>query len=340
LPPYVPGEQPAPGRRVVKLNTNENPYPPSPRVVTAVAAQCDERIRLYPDPQSAALRAKASAVYGVPPDHVLAGNGSDELLALLFRATVDPGDRVAFPVPTYSLYEVLAAVQGATLVRPPWNADWTVPAALATADARLTFLCNPNSPSGTLVPVPAIEELARAVAGILVVDEAYIDFAPPDAAALSLVGQMPNVVVLRTFSKAFSLCGLRVGLAFAHPDVIAGLDVVRDSYNLDRLAQAGAVAALDDLAHMHANADRVRATRYRLGRALAELGYDVVASHANFLLARTPGRDQAPIAAALADAGILVRHFATPQLHDALRITVGADDEVDALLTALRRLVG
>jgi histidinol-phosphate aminotransferase len=336
----VPGEQPAGGRRVVKLNTNENPYPPSPRVLAAVAAECDEGIRLYPDPQSSALRAKASAVYGIPPDHVLAGNGSDELLALLFRATVDPGDRVAFPVPTYSLYEVLAGVQAASLVRMPWNADWTVPAALATADARLTFLCNPNSPSGTLVPLPAIEQLARAVAGILVVDEAYVDFAPADGTALPLVGRVPNVVVLRTFSKAFSLCGLRVGLAFGHPEVIAGLDVVRDSYNLDRLAQAGAVAALDDLPHMRANADRVRATRARLARALEALGYDVVPSHANFVLARTPGRDQGRVAAALAEDAILVRHFATPALHDALRITVGSDAEVDALLAALRRVVG
>ena len=324
---------------MVKLNTNENPYPPSPRVIAAVAAQCDARLRLYPDPQSRALRAKASEVYGVPPDHVLAGNGSDELLALLFRATVDAGDRVAFPVPTYSLYEVLAGVQGATVVRMPWNPDWTVPAALAATDARLTFLCNPNSPSGTLVPVPAIAELAAAARGILVVDEAYVDFAPDDAPALSLVGQVPNVVVLRTFSKAFSMCGLRVGLAFGHPEVIAGLDVVRDSYNLDRLAQAGAVAALDDLGHMQANAARVRATRARLTRALEDLGYAVVPSHANFVLARTPGRDQSRVAAALAEVGILVRYFATPELCDALRISIGSDDEIDALLAALRPLV-
>jgi len=247
----VPGEQPGPGRRVVKLNTNENPYPPSARVLEALAGAVNDRLRLYPDPEAHGLRTRAAAVYGVPADHVLAGNGSDECLALLVRALVDPGDRVAYPVPTYSLYDTLVAVQGGTAVRLPWPSDFALPAGLVDARARLTFLCNPNSPSGTLVPTAQVEDLARRIEGVLVVDEAYVDFARESA--MSLVGRYPNVVVLRTFSKSFSLAGLRVGLAFGHPDLLAGLRTVKDSYNLDRLALVAAEAALDDLDHMRAN---------------------------------------------------------------------------------------
>lgn len=331
--PYVPGEQPGPGRRVIKLNTNENPYPPSPRVLEALAAAVNAGLRLYPDPEASALRARASAVYGVPPEYVLAGNGSDECLALLVRALVDAGDRVAFPVPTYSLYETLVAVQGGTAVRVPWPSDFALPPELAAARARLTFLCNPNSPSGTLVPTAVIEDLAGRIEGVLVVDEAYVDFARESA--MTLVMHHPNVVVLRTFSKSFSLAGLRIGLAFGHPDLLAGLRTVKDSYNLDRLALAAAEAALDDLGHMRANVARVRATRTRLASALADLGFSVLPSEANFVLARRRGVDLGPLARALAGRDILVRHFPTPECRDALRITVGADDEIDALLVAL-----
>ncbi|MCW5893549.1 MAG: histidinol-phosphate transaminase [bacterium] len=331
--PYVPGEQPAPGRRVVKLNTNENPYPPSPRVLAAIAAAADADVRLYPDPTAQALRAAASRVYGVPADHILAGNGSDELLALLLRATVDAGDRVAFPVPTYSLYETLVAVQGGVVVPVPWPADWRIPGALAATGARVTFLCNPNAPSGTLVGPEAIAELAAMLPGILVVDEAYGDFA--DTNALGLVGRHANVLVLRTFSKSFSLAGMRVGLAFGHPELLAGLHTVKDSYNLNRVSQAAATAALEDVAHMQANVARIRATRARLTEALVARGFAVPPSSANFVLARRPGVDQGPVLRRLAEQGILVRHFAVPGLADALRITVGTDEETDAFLAAL-----
>jgi histidinol-phosphate aminotransferase len=334
VPPYVPGEQPEPGRRVVKLNTNENPYPPSPRVRTALLTAIDGRLQQYPDPEARGLRAAASEVYGLPPDHILAGNGSDELIALLLRATIDPGDRVAFPVPTYSLYETLVAVQGGTLVTVPFPDDFALPPALATAHARLTFLCNPNSPSGTLVPRAQVEQLARAVDGVLVVDEAYVDFASEHA--LGLVGRMSNVVVLRTLSKSFSFAGLRVGLAFAHPDLLAGLRTVKDSYNLDRLSLAAAEAALRDLPWMQANVARIRRTRAVLAEGLAALGFEVLPSEANFVLARRRGADLGPLAAALAARDILVRHFAA--LPDALRITVGTDEETEQLLGALRTI--
>jgi histidinol-phosphate aminotransferase len=330
----VPGEQPGPGRRVIKLNTNENPYPPSPRVLAALNRAVDERLRLYPDPEAHGLRTRAAAVYGVPVDHVLAGNGSDECLALLVRAIVDPGDRVAFPIPTYSLYDTLVAVQGGSAVHVPWPRDFALPTALVEARARLTFLCNPNSPSGTLLPTAVVEDLARRIQGVLVVDEAYVDFA--DESAMPLVTRHPNVVVLRTFSKSFSLAGLRIGLAFANPELLAGLRTVKDSYNLDRLALVAAEAALDDLDHMRANVARVRTTRARLARALADLGFEVLPSAANFVLARWPDADLAPLARALAERDILVRHFPTPEVRDALRITVGTDEEVDELLSSLR----
>jgi histidinol-phosphate aminotransferase len=305
-------------------------------VLEALARAADARLRLYPDPEARGLRARAGAVYGVAPDQVLVGNGSDELLALLVRATVDPGGRVAFPVPTYSLYDTLVAVQGAQAVRVPFPEDFSLPPALADADARLTFLCNPNSPSGTLVPVARIEELARTLRGLLVVDEAYADFAREHA--LGLVGRYDNVVVVRTLSKSFSLAGLRVGLAFGAPDLIAGLRTVKDSYNVGRLALAAGEAALSDLPAMHANVVRIRATRARLTTALRGLGFQVGPSEANFVLARRPHVDLGPLARALATRDILVRHFATPGLDDALRITVGTDAEIDLLLAALGEL--
>jgi len=319
---------------VIKLNTNENPYPPSPHVLEAIARAADASVRLYPDPEARALRARAAEVYGVPADHIMAGNGSDELLALVLRATIDPRDRVAFPVPTYSLYETLVAVQGGEAVRVPFPDDFSLPPALAAARARVTFLCNPNSPSGTLVPLAEVETLARALPGLLVVDEAYVDFAREHA--LGLVGRLANVLVLRTLSKSFSLAGLRVGLAFGHPELLAGLRTVKDSYNLSRLSQAAGEAALGDLPAMEKNLARIKATRARLAAELERLGFRVPPSEANFVLARRPGVDLGPVVRALAARDILVRHFAVPGLEDALRITVGTEAEIDALLAALR----
>jgi histidinol-phosphate aminotransferase len=334
VPPYAPGEQPKAGRRVIKLNTNENPYPPSPAVLRALREAVDERVRLYPDPEAVALREEASGLYGVPVESILAGNGSDELLALLLRALVDPGDGVAFPVPTYSLYATLVAVQGGRAIELPWPEDWSLPPAIETTGAKLTFLCNPNSPSGTVVPVERIAHMADRLSGVLVVDEAYVDFAAE--AALELVRTRRNVVVLRTLSKSYSLAGLRVGLAFGDPELLRALRTVKDSYNLNRLSQAAARAALADQVTVRSNVERVCRTRSRLTTALRELGYVVPESHANFVLARRPGVDQGPTARALSARDILVRHFRSHALDDALRITVGTDDEIDAFLEALR----
>ncbi|MBI1813554.1 MAG: histidinol-phosphate transaminase [Deltaproteobacteria bacterium] len=334
---YVPGEQPR-DRRYVKLNTNENPYPPSPRVIEAVRAAVIDDLRLYPDPVATELRRKAGEVYGFAPEQIIAGNGSDDLLALIVRACASAGDRVVYPMPTYSLYDTLVAIQDAEAAHVPFPADFTLPvAALRQLDGRVTFVCNPNAPSGTVTPVAVIEELARALSGLLVVDEAYVDFA--DATALPLVQRCPNVVVLRTFSKSFSLAGMRIGLGFGSAAVIEELNKVKDSYNLSRLSLVAATAALEDLAWMQRNVTRIRTTRAALSERLRALGLQVLPSQANFILARRPGRNMGDIQRALKEQGVLVRYFDTPDLRDALRITVGTDEECEALLVALKPLL-
>ncbi len=330
---YTPGEQPQ-DQRYIKLNTNENPYPPSPRVVEAVRACAGDGLRLYPDPMANALRDKAAEVYGFEREQILVGNGSDDLLAMIVRTCVDPGDRVVYPFPTYSLYDTLVAIGGGTAVRIPFGAAYELPEGVAEARGRVTFLCNPNAPSGTAIPLASIHALSRRVEGLLVVDEAYVDFA--DETALALVHECDNVVVLRTFSKSFSLAGLRIGLAFGRAELIAEMVKVKDSYNLTRVGIAAAVAALEDYAWMRANVARVRATRSRLIEALRSLGFDVPPSQANFVLARRPGQSLREVYERLKANGILVRYFQTPELYDTMRISVGTDAEVDALLAALR----
>jgi histidinol-phosphate aminotransferase len=338
MAPYKPGEQPRPHERLIKLNTNENPYPPSPRVRRAIARAVNAALRLYPAPRGDEFVAAASRLYRVPSEMILAGNGSDELLAMIFRAALGPGDTVAYPVPTYSLYDTLAEVQEAKVVRLPSGPAFKVPiAALGRARARVTIVCNPNSPSGTFTPVREIAALARKLRGrMLVVDEAYVDFARDNA--IRLLRKHPNLVILRTLSKSFSLAGMRLGLCFAHPEVIDALLKVKDSYNLSRIALAAGAAALDDAAWMRRNVERVRKTRAAAERRLRALGFEVPPSEANFVLARMPGKDMAPVARGLRRAGILVRHFAAPLLRDALRISVGTPSEMRALFAALKPL--
>jgi histidinol-phosphate aminotransferase len=329
---YVPGEQPQ-DRRYIKLNTNENPYPPSPRVLEALRAAVNDDLRLYPDPLANALRDRAAAVYGCARENILVGNGSDELLNLVVRACVDAHDRVVFPYPTYSLYDTLVTLQDGDPVHVPYPADFSLPNGLAEARGRVTFVCHPNSPSGTPVPMASIRRLAEQVTGLLVVDEAYVDFA--DATALGLVHEHGNVVVLRTFSKSFSLAGMRIGLAFASPPIIAALLKLKDSYNVTRLSIVAAAAALDDYAWMQANVTRIRHTRARLSDGLRDRGFLVLPSQSNFVLARRSGHSLEGFYLELKTRGILVRYFPTPELRDAVRITVGTDAEIDRLLAGL-----
>ena len=332
---YKPGEQPRPGERLIKLNTNENPYPPSPRVRRAVVRVAAESLRLYPAPRADDFVASAAKLYGVREDMILAGNGSDELLAMIFRATLDPGDSVAYPVPTYSLYDTLASIQEARVLRFPVEDDFSIPLdKLAKARAKFTIVCSPNSPSGISTPSAKLAKLARALRDhLLVIDEAYVDFA--DENAIVLLRRFPNVVILRTLSKSFSLAGMRLGLCFARPAVIQELMKVKDSYNLSRIALAAGAEALNDAPWMRRNVERVKKTRAASIARLRKLGFEVPDSSANFVLARMPGRDLAPLALAIRRSGILVRYFPTPMLRDALRISIGTPAEMNALFKAI-----
>lgn len=334
---YVPGEQPR-DRRTIKLNTNENPYPPSPRVYEALAEALRPSLRLYPSPMADDLRERAARAYGVTAANVLAGNGSDELLSLLMRACIDPGDAIAYPVPTYTLYDTLVRLHEGEAVKVPFGDDFAVPEALVEVEAKLLFFANPNSPSGTAVPPEEVERLVTARRDrLVVVDEAYADFA--DRNCLELAKAHDNVVVLRTFSKSFSLAGLRIGLAIAHESVIATLAKIKDSYNVNRLSAIAGAAALRDLRWMETNVERVRETRAMLVAELEQLAFRVYPSAANFVLARMPGRDLAPIQQTLKRRGVLVRHFAEPGLADCLRVTVGTDHEVRIFLRTLASIL-
>ncbi len=340
MAPYRPGEQPRPGQRIIKLNTNENPYPPSPRVRRAIAKEvAGSSLRLYPAPRGDAFVASAARVYSIPQKMILAGNGSDELLAMVFRAVLGRGDAVAYPVPTYSLYDTLALVQEARIFHFPLGPDFVLPLdALARARANLTIVCNPNSPSGTLTPTRSLSRLAKRLGNkLLLIDEAYVDFAEENS--LGLVRRHRNVVVLRTLSKSYSLAGMRLGLCFAHPSVIDALMKVKDSYNLSQVALVAGAQALGDADWMKRNVAKVKRTRARTESRLRALGFIVPPSQANFVLARMPGRDMAPVARALRRAGILVRHFATPLLQDALRISIGTAAEMTALFKVLGPLL-
>lgn len=332
---YIPGEQPQ-DKRYIKLNSNENPYPPSPHVLDALHQAIGADLCLYPDPVANRLRDAAAARYGFRRENILVGNGSDDLLTMLMRTFVDPGDQVAFPTPTYSLYDILVSMQDGVVVQIPYPSTFAIPPALAEVDAKLIFLCHPNAPSGVLHSRAQVEELAQKARGVLVIDEAYVDFA--DETALPLVHRYPHVVVLRTFSKSFSLAGMRIGLAFGHPDLINELLKVKDSYNVDRLSIVAAVAALEDYNWMRRNVEKIRATRGRLAAALPELGYFVYDSQTNFVLARQAGVNQAGMYHAVKERGFLIRYFSTPDLSDCLRITVGTDEQIDQLLAVMQEI--
>ncbi len=336
---YSPGEQPQAGE-FVKLNTNENPYPPSPRVLRALRKAVNPSLRLYPDPLSYGLRDLAASIYGGGAVNVLVGNGSDELLAILARCLVGKGDRVVFPVPTYTLYDTLIAIQEGEKITVDYQPDFTLPEKLFSEAGSLTILANPNSPSGTLVPLDEVERLARSVSGVLMVDEAYIDFAErKDASAVQLIPRHSNLVVLRSFSKAFSLAGMRVGLAFAPEEIIQAMIKIKDSYNLNSLSLVSAMAALNDLPWMLRNVKRVQRTRKKLSQSLKGLGFTVYPSQANFVLVRKRGENLRGIYEELKRRKILVRYFDVPQLRDTLRITVGTPQETDAFVREMTAIL-
>jgi histidinol-phosphate aminotransferase len=333
---YVPGEQPRDGR-TIKLNTNENPYPPSPRVFEAVRAHLTgDRLRKYPDPTGLAFRQAAGRVFGVDPDGILIGNGSDDVLTILTRAFVPEGGLMVSPTPSYSLYRSLAEIQGARFQTVPYDVGWQPPDPWPVRGAHLTFLASPNSPSGTVVPADGLERLAESVGGPLVLDEAYVDFADENGLALT---RRKSVVVTRSLSKSYALAGIRFGFAVADPSVVRELLKVKDSYNCDVLSLAAAAAALEDQEHLRECRRRILATRERMAEELARLGFAVTPSRANFLWCRRTDRPVKPIYEELKRRGILVRYMSYEGYGDGLRISVGSDAEIDRLMDELRGII-
>ena len=336
---YTPGEQ-LNRPDIIKLNTNENPYPPSPRVGEAIAAITPDQIRKYPDPMSVALRRACAERYGYADESwTLIGNGMDEILAMTLRTFVDPGDTVASVDPTYSLYDVLVQLHGANYVTYDLNDDLTLPEALFTSDARLCFVPRPNAPTGVPATREEMARLCETFQGIVFIDEAYADFA--DDTCIDFPGRYDNVIVGRTFSKSFALCGCRVGLAVANPDIINEFCKTKDSYNMNALSQAAGFAAITDYAYMEASAAKIKATRARLTRELRTLGFTLPDSQANFILAEWNGTpDAKTLFETLRDQGILIRYFGNLKgMQNKLRISVGTDEETDRLLEVLRGLV-
>jgi histidinol-phosphate aminotransferase len=342
LHPYVPGEQPK-IRGLIKLNTNENPYPPSAKVLSAIKAAVDGRLRLYPNPTADGLREKLAKFHRCSPENLIVGNGSDELLALATRAFVDPGQTVQYFTPSYSLYPVLADIHGARRNAVPLAADFALPSVAQLRResgwdfrAALTFITTPNAPSGRGYSTEALREVCRAQNGVVVLDEAYVDFAREHALSLAL--EFPHVLVARTFSKAYSLCFLRVGYLAGHPALIDALQKIRDSYNVNGLGQAAAVVTLEDLPYYRRNFRRLIATRERLSAQLRTLGFEVLPSQTNFILARPPHWPALQWQKKLREKRVLVRWFDAPETRAFLRITIGTDAEVDGLLRAVRGL--
>ena len=348
---YVPGEQPK-VKGLIKLNTNENPYPPSPKVLAATRAAVDARLRLYPNPTAQALRGRLAQLHRCKPENIIVGNGSDELLAMAVRCFVEPprisvaSQRSLVQVfePSYSLYPVLAEIHGANLNGVPLNPDFSLPSLKELRrgmqwnfQAALTFITTPNAPSGRGYSTSELDELCRAQKGVVVLDEAYVDFAAENALALAL--NYPHVLVARTFSKAYSLCFQRVGYLVGHAELIEALQKIRDSYNVNGLGQVAALATLDDLPYYRANFKKVIATRERLLRELTALGCKVFPSQTNFVLVRPPALSAEAWLGQLRERKLLVRWFNRPSVRDCLRISIGTPQEAAALVKAVAEIL-
>lgn len=338
LTPYVPGEQPR--EKLIKLNTNENPYPPAPGVEAALRDYPVDHLRLYPDPQSLALREALSREHGVEAGQVFVGNGSDEVLALAFQAFFCQNRALEMPEITYSFYPVYCKLYGIERRSLPLDDQWRVDLDAFATDSGGAIFANPNAPTAHGHPRTAIAHLLeRLTKQVVLVDEAYVDFG--GESAVPLIERFPNLLVTGTFSKSRSLAGLRLGYAIGSRELIEGLERVKDSFNsypIDSLASALAIASLADREHFDACREHVITTRERSVRRLNELGFEVLPSQANFVLARHPEYDAAQLFVGLRERGILVRHFNTETLRDFLRISIGTDDEMDSLIEAFESL--
>jgi histidinol-phosphate aminotransferase len=335
---YTPGEQPQAGK-FIKLNTNENPYPPSPAVARAIAAVLERGLARYPDPLATGFRRRAAEVLGVDPDWILCGNGSDDILTIVTRSLVGAGQWLRLPYPSYILYKTLAHLQGACAEEVLFERDWSLSDEFSAPldGLKLAFLPNPNSPSGTVLPPARILQLAEQLPCPLLVDEAYADFA--DTNCIDLVARCDKIMVSRSLSKSYALAGLRFGFLIAQPQLIAEFSKMKDSYNCDALSIAGATAAIDDQAWLQQNTAKVIATRGRLTDGLRQLGFAAVDSQANFVWNPHPSMPVKPLYEKLKQQRILVRYMDYSGWGDGLRISVGSDEQNDACLAALKSMM-
>ncbi|KGK84348.1 histidinol-phosphate transaminase [Stutzerimonas degradans] len=336
LVPYVPGEQPKLSK-LVKLNTNENPYGPSPRAIAAMRAEVGDELRLYPDPNGERLKQAVADYYGVQSNQVFVGNGSDEVLAHAFHGLFQHGRPLLFPDVTYSFYPVYCGLYGIAYETIALDEQFRIDVAdYARPNGGIIFP-NPNAPTGCLLPLDAIERLLQFNRdSVVLVDEAYVDFG--GHSAIALIGRYPNLLVTQTLSKSRSLAGLRVGLAVGHPELIEALERIKNSFNsypLDRIAIAGAAAAFEDRAYFEQTCQQVIASREQVVAAMTALGFEVLPSSANFIFARHPQHDAGGLAAGLREQGVIVRHFRQPRIEQFLRITIGTPEQNQALLAAL-----
>lgn len=334
---YVPGEQPQGLKRLVKLNTNENPYPPSPKVAAALANFDYTRLRLYPDPGATELRKTAATVYGVKPEQIVCGNGSDELLTIALRTFVGENEYFAFTEPSYSLYPVLSDIQGAASRAIQLDENFDIPENMAelAGDAKLIMLARPNAPTGNCPNDERIHKLCREAKGVVWVDEAYADFA--GSTFINEITKYPNVIVSRTFSKSYSLAGLRIGMAFADEALVNEMNKVRDSYNIDFLTQALAKAALEDVEYMRENARKICATRDWLSAELTKDGFFVLPSQANFIFVK-PKHPAQELFQQLRSQGYIVRYFNLPRISEFMRVTIGTRENMESFLNAIKEM--
>jgi histidinol-phosphate aminotransferase len=333
---YIPGLQPD-KLDIVKLNTNENPWPPSPAVLEAIRNISPEQLRRYPQPRANNFRTAASGVFKIPAENIICTNGGDELLSIAIRAFCDETRPLAYPVPTYSLYPILAELQNCPTKEIDFDEEYNLPAKLAKTDAALTIVCNPNAPSGSFISPDELASLADEIPGVLLIDEAYVDFAENNC--LDLVTKFDNVIILRTLSKGYSLASIRFGFGFAHRNLIEGLLKLKDSYNVDLVANQVATAAIKDQVYFRNTIEKVKAERSKLTGQLRDLGFDVPDSQANFLLAKCNSCEALELYERLVKRGIYVRYFAYPRLNDKLRITVGTPQQNDKLISALKEIL-
>ncbi|MCP4605789.1 MAG: histidinol-phosphate transaminase [Proteobacteria bacterium] len=334
---YVPGFQPSQGT-IVKLNTNENPYPPSPKVVEAIGGISPDQMRRYPQALGDVFREAAAEINGVSPENILCCNGGDDLLNIAMRAFCDENRPVAYPVPTYTLYPVLAELQNAPVIEVPFDADFNLPA-LEDTGASLTIVCNPNAPNGSFIEPEELTLLAEKLKGksVLLIDEAYVDFSSGNCTELAV--NLENVIILRSMSKGYSLAGIRFGYAIASKRLITGLIKVKDSYNVNAVSIAAATAAVLDRTYFLKNVEKIKSERARLIKNLRDFGFIVPRSETNFVLARYTRGNANKVYDELVQRGIYVRYFDLPDLKDKLRITVGTKEQNDALIEALREFL-